>query len=220
MKKILVIDDDKTIADYLKKYLEKNNFEVGVLYRSKEAIEFVNENLIDLIVCDLMMPDESGLEFIERFRLAKNETPVIMLTALGEVEHRITGLSTGADDYLGKPFEPEELLLRIHNILKKTSKTKNLINFNLFKFDEDHNILYKNENIIPLTSSELELFKILYKNKNKIISRDDIVTSFNNISERSVDVQINRLRQKIEDNPKITKYLKTIRNKGYILNIE
>ena len=219
-KHILVVDDDEVIRNLLTKYLKKNNYFVSDVERTSKINAILEKYKIDLIILDYMLPDESGIDFLQKFR-KDNSTPVIMLTALGDIENRIEGLSSGADDYLGKPFEPKELLLRMENIFKKidTNKDKNEAKFGSFTFNFDKMELFNENEFIKLTDTEISLLKFFLQNTNKIITREEICNTFNEISERSVDVQITRLRKKIEFNPKIPSFLKTIRNKGYIFSI-
>ena len=218
-KHILVVDDDEVIRNLLTKYLKKNNYFVSSAEKTSQVDEILQKYKIDLIILDYMLPDENGIEFLQKFR-QNNNLPVIMLTALGDIENRIEGLSNGADDYIGKPFEPKELLLRMENIFRKLdiNKNKNEIKFGSFIFNLDKSELSFENEIIKLTDTEIALLKFFLQNTNKVITREEICNTFNEISERSVDVQITRLRKKIEFNPKIPSFLKTIRNKGYIFN--
>ena len=219
---LLIIDDDDRIRTLLEKYLEKNNFVVFTASNTKEARFLIKKYIFDLLVIDNMMPGENGIEFLIDIRSKDDNTPAIMLTALGEIENRIEGLSAGADDYLAKPFEPKELILRINNILKRTTSKndQNIVNFNDLKFYIDKNELYdKESNLIKLTDAETKILNIFIKNKNKTLSREELCKLCNGIDERSVDVHITRLRKKIENDPKNPRFLKTIRYKGYLLSI-
>lgn len=216
---ILIIDDDDRIRELLQKYLIKNNFRAMVATNTAEAKKTMLKNSFDLLIVDYMMPDENGIEFINFLRKDKNMIPVIMLTALGEIENKLEGLGCGADDYITKPFEPKELLLRINNILKRTNKIdiNNNFYFGDFKFDFNKNELYKNEVQIKLTDMEIKILSVFLKNSNKTLSREELYGLLNNImNERSIDVQITRLRKKIEPDPKNPQFLKTVRNKGYL----
>lgn len=223
MTHLLVIDDDDRIRELLEQYLEKNNFIVFTANNTKEARKLMNKYIFDLMVVDNMMPEENGIKFLTDIRSKNNLTPAIMLTALGEIENRIEGLSAGADDYLSKPFEPKELILRINNILKRTIKednSNNIISFNNLKFYIDKNELYdENNNLVKLTDAENKILNIFIKNKNIVLTRERLRELCNGIDERSIDVQITRLRKKIENDPKNPKFLKTIRYKGYLLSI-
>lgn len=219
MYHILVIDDDSVISSLLEKYLVKNNFFVSTASNTKEARKIMEKYIFDIMIVDYMMPDESGVEFVYNLRQNLNTTPVIMLTALGEIENRIDGLTAGADDYLSKPFEPKELVLRINSILKRVNniKNNNLLNFGNFSFDTIKKELYDNDNqLIKLTDVEIKILNIFINNKNVILTREYLCNLCNGIDERSIDVQITRLRKKIEINPKTPRFLKTIRHKGYI----
>ena len=218
---IIIIDDDNRIRDLLEKYLEKNNFIVFTASNTKEARKLMDKYIFDLMIVDNMMPEENGIEFLTDIRSKNNNTPAIMLTALGEIENRIEGLSAGADDYLAKPFEPKELILRINNILKRvTVINENIINFDNLKFYIDKKELHdKDNNIIKLTDAELKILDIFIKNKNKPLSREELSSLCNGIDERSIDVQITRLRKKIENDPKNPKFLKTVRYRGYMLSL-
>lgn len=217
MYHILIIDDDNRIRNLLEKYLIKNNFIVKSAPNTTEAREIMQKYVFDLIIVDNMMPNESGIEFLCNIRQNNNNTPAIMLTALGEIENRIEGLSSGADDYLSKPFEPKELVLRINNILKRTSKANNnIVNFDNFSFNLSKNELYKDNILIKLTDTEIKILNIFFTNINIVLNREDLCKMLNGIDERSIDVQITRLRKKIETDPKNPKFLKTIRHKGYL----
>ncbi len=219
---ILIIDDDDRIRNLLQKYLIKNRFLVSTAFDTTEARKVMKKYIFDLIIMDYMMPNESGIEFLINIRKQENNTPVIMLTALGEIENRIEGLSAGADDYLPKPFEPKELLLRINNILKRININNNedIFVFDDFQFNIKKNELYKRNELIKLTDMETEIFNIFVKNINIILTREDLCNLLNNlVNERTIDVQITRLRKKIENEPKNPKFLKTIRNKGYLFKV-
>lgn len=218
MYHILIIDDDDRIRKLLEKYLIKNNFIVSTASNTEEARGAMQKYIFDLMIVDNMMPNESGIEFLNNIRQNNNNTPAIMLTALGEIENRIEGLSAGADDYLSKPFEPKELVLRINNILKRISRTSdnNVINFDDFSFNLDKNELYNSNVLIKLTDTEIKILNIFFSNLNIVLTREDLCKMLNGIDERSIDVQITRLRKKIETDPKNPKFLKTIRHKGYL----
>ena len=218
---ILVVDDDNRIRELVKEYLEENNFLVTTAKNSAEAKKKIEIIKFDILVLDVMMPGESGFS-LTKFLKKNNPMPIILLTAKGEVESRIAGLELGADDYLGKPFEPKELLLRIKNIINKTQEPplkeevyigKALIN--LKKLNIKINDI--NKKINPQEKKILEKMIIF---PGKIFSRDDIGKIINISKERTIDVMITRLRQKIELNPKNPKYLQTIRGAGYVLWVE
>ncbi len=225
MYKILVIDDDTRLRNLLGKFLSDNNFEVDLAKDGVEAIKITNEKNFDALIIDVMMPNLNGLEFIAEFR-KNNNTPALMLTAMAEVEDRIEGLEAGADDYIAKPFEPKELLLRLNNILKRNSKDSGAIftsnstyvcKFGDFIFNFETLRLSKKQDHIHITESEVNILKILGQNLGKNISRDELSKACGDIDNRSIDVQITRLRRKIEDNPKQPIFLQTVRGFGYIL---
>lgn len=211
---ILVIDDDNRLRGLLKKYLSENGFLVVSASDAANARELLQSLLFDLIILDVMMPQETGMEFLKKFR-SSNNTPVLMLTAMGEGQDRIKGLELGADDYLTKPFEPKELLLRINSILRRTgTKAEQKIG----GFILENNNLKKDGEIIQLTTAEENLLRQLLESAGKALSREEIAAR-NNIEERAVDVQITRLRKKIEADPKKPVYIQTVRGAGYKLNV-
>ena len=218
---ILVVDDDDRIRELVKQYLEENNFLVTTAADAFEAKKKIDIIKFDILILDIMMPGKSGLSLTKEIKKT-NQTPVILLTAKGETTDRIQGLEIGADDYLGKPFEPKELLLRIKNILNKTQKPHfpneiyigNAL-INLKKL----NIKIKNK-IVKINPQEKQILEKMLEVPGKVFSRSDIGKIINISKERTVDVMITRLRQKIESNPKNPKYLQTIRGSGYVLWIE
>ena len=218
---ILVVDDDDRIRELVKEYLKENKFIVSVANSAEEAKTKLNYFKFDLIVLDVMMPGQNGFELTAEIK--KNSTvPIILLTAKGEVENRIQGLELGADDYLGKPFEPKELLLRIKNIIKKSTK----INFNKInkigeaKVDLNKMSIQLKNKISRINNVEKKVLVEMLANPGKTYSRLQIGEISNIQQERSIDVMITRLRKKIETNPKSPKYLQTIRGSGYVLWIE
>ena len=218
---ILVVDDDDRIRDLVKQYLNENNYFVSTAINAEDAQEKVNTIKFDLIVLDIMMPGKSGLDFTEENK-NKIYTPIILLTAKGEADERVHGLEAGADDYLSKPFEPKELLLRIKNILNKT-KSKNikrLIEFGNVKINLNKHIILKNNKEYKINSTEKTILEAMINSPGKSFSREEIGKIINLDKERSVDVIITRLRKKIEQNPKNPKYLQTLRGEGYVLWIE
>ncbi len=218
---ILVVDDDDRIRDLVKQYLNENNYFVSTAINAEDAQEKVNTIKFDLIVLDIMMPGKSGLDFTEENK-NKIYTPIILLTAKGEVDERVHGLEVGADDYLSKPFEPKELLLRIKNILNKT-KSKNikrLIEFGNVKINLNKHIIVKNNIEYKINNTEKTILEVMINSPGKSFSREEIGKIINLDKERSVDVIITRLRKKIEQNPKNPKYLQTLRGEGYVLWIE
>ena len=218
---ILVVDDDDRIKELVKEYLEENNFLVTTAkdaFEAKKKLEIIK---FDILILDIMMPGESGLS-LTKYIKKYDKTPIILLTAKGETEDRIEGLELGADDYLGKPFEPKELLLRIKNILNKVEKPmlpneiyigNTLVNLKKLNIKKDN----QTKKINP---QEKKVLEKMLESPGKVFSRDDIGKIINISKERTIDVMITRLRQKIESNPKNPKYLQTIRGSGYVLWIE
>ena len=216
---ILIIDDDDRIRELLSKYLSKNNFVTSTVSSTEEANNIMKKYIFDLIIVDYMMPNENGIEFIARLRENLNDpVPIIMLTALNETNNRIEGLSIGADDYISKPFEPKELILRINNVLRRLRKISDSdeISFGEFKFNFNKKTLLRLGIDIRLTDMEREILGILLKKANTVLSREEIKSLYNDINERTIDVQITRIRKKIEDDIKNPRFLKTIRNSGYV----
>ena len=218
---ILVVDDDDGIRSLVKKYLNENSFLVTTANSSENAFKKINVIKFDLIVLDIMMPGKSGLEFL-RENKRKLDTPVILLTAKGEADERVEGLEVGADDYLPKPFEPKELILRIKNILKKTLQIdqKRVIEFENVKIDLNKFIIFKSNKEFKINVTEKKILEKMINNPGKTFSREDIGQLINLDKERSIDVIITRLRKKIEIDPKNPKFLQTIRGVGYVLWIE
>ena len=218
---ILVVDDDDGIRSLVKKYLNENNYLVTTANSAEDAQEKILIIKFDLIVLDIMMPGKSGLDFIIENK-NKLDTPVILLTAKGEALERIQGLETGADDYLPKPFEPKELILRIKNIIEKTKKNnqKKVIEFENIKIDLNKQLIFKNGNENKINNTEKIILEKMINNPGKTFSREDIGLLINLDKERSIDVIITRLRKKIEIDQKNPKFLQTIRGAGYVLWIE
>ena len=218
---ILVVDDDEGIRSLVKKYLNENNFLVSTADSAESASKKIDIIEFDLIILDIMMPGKSGLEFIKENKKRLN-TPIILLTAKGEPTERIEGLEIGADDYLPKPFEPKELVLRIQNILNKTKKInqKRIIEFNNIKINLNKLLISNREKEHKINNTEKVILEKMINNPGKTFSREDIGALINLDKERSIDVIITRLRKKIEMNPKNPKYLQTIRGAGYVLWIE
>ena len=218
---ILVVDDDDGIRSLVKKYLNENNFLISTAESAEDAKKKIELIKFDLIILDIMMPGKSGLEFIKENK-KKLETPIILLTAKGEPSERIEGLEIGADDYLPKPFEPKELILRIKNILNKTKKInqKRVIEFDKIEIDLNKLIILKNDKEFKINNTEKIILEKMIYNPGKTFSRENIGTLINLDKERSIDVIITRLRKKIEDDPKNPKFLQTIRGAGYVLWIK
>jgi two-component system, OmpR family, phosphate regulon response regulator OmpR len=219
---ILVVDDDNRIRDLVKQYLEENDFLVTTAKDSLDAKKKLEIIKFDILILDIMMPGQSGLSLTKNIKQNNLKTPIILLTAKDEAKDRVKGLEFGADDYLGKPFEPRELLLRIKNILNKTKSKifaeeivigKSVINLNKL------NIKINNETR-KINPKEKKVLETMLEYPGKIFSRDDIGKMVNISKERTIDVIITRLRQKIESNPKNPKYLQTIRGVGYVLWVE
>ena len=218
---ILVVDDDDGIRNLVKKYLNENNYLVTTASSAEDALEKINLIKFDLIILDIMMPGKSGLDFIEE---NKNnlDSPIILLTAKGNADERVEGLEIGADDYLAKPFEPKELILRIKNILSKTKKidTKRVIDFENVKIDLNKLLIFKDKKEFKINNTEKIILEKMINSPGKTFSREDIGKLIDLDKERSIDVIITRLRKKIEFDPKNPKFLQTIRGAGYVLWIE
>ena len=218
---ILVVDDDEGIRTLVKKYLNENNYLVTTANSAEDAFEKIQIIKFDLIILDIMMPGKSGLEFIKENQ-KKLDTPVILLTAKGEADERVKGLEVGADDYLPKPFEPKELILRIQNIIRKTKKSdqKRVIQFENIKIDLNKQLIIKKNTEYKINNTEKKILEKMINNPGKTFSREDIGILTELDKERSIDVIITRLRKKIEIDPKNPKFLQTIRGAGYVLWIE
>jgi len=218
---ILVVDDDDGIRELVKQFLNQNHYLVTTAKSSEDALNKVKIVKFDLIVLDIMMPGKSGLEFTNENK-KKINTPIILLTAKGEASERIEGLEIGADDYLAKPFEPKELILRINNILNKTKNDdlKRIIEFGSIKIDLNKLFIYRNQQSLKINNTEKIILEKMINSPGKIFKREEIGSLIDLDKERSIDVIITRLRKKIEENPKSPKYLQTIRGEGYVLWIE
>ena len=218
---ILVVDDDDGIRSLVKKFLNENNFLVSTANSAEIALEKIKIIKFDLIILDIMMPGKSGLDFIKENKKYL-DTPVILLTAKGEANERVEGLEVGADDYLPKPFEPKELILRIKNILNKTIKVdqKRIIDFENVKIDLNKLLILKSDKEFKINGTEKIILEKMINNPGKTFSREDIGKLINLDKERSIDVIITRLRKKIEIDPKNPKFLQTLRGAGYVLWIK
>ncbi len=218
---ILVVDDDDGIRDLVKQYLNQNNFLVTTSNSAEDAEKKINIIKFDLIVLDIMMPKKSGLELLEENK-NKLSTPIILLTAKGKPSERIEGLEIGADDYLSKPFEPKELILRIKNILTKTKikNIKKLIEFGNVKIDLKKLLILKENKQFKINDTEKKILEKMINSPGQTFSREDIAKIINLEKERSIDVIITRLRKKIEKDSKNPRYLQTKRGEGYVLWIE
>jgi two-component system phosphate regulon response regulator OmpR len=223
-KHILVVDDDDRLRSLLHQYLTENGFRVTAAADAAEARAKMGSIAFDLVVLDLMMPGESGLEFAQSLRVT-NSVPILMLTAMAESDDRIGGLEAGADDYLTKPYEPRELLLRINNILRRQpaepDETPTEARLGDVTFDIGRQELRRGNAHIALTSTECRLLKLLAERPGVVFARDALMRIVApGGGTRTVDVQVNRLRQKIEPDPKIPRYLQTVRGQGYILRTD
>ena len=218
---ILVVDDDDGIRNLVKQYLSENNFLITTAKNAEEAKEKISIIKFDLIVLDIMMPGKTGLEFTLENK-DKINTPIILLTAKGEATERIKGLEVGADDYLPKPFEPKELILRIKNILNKTKNKnqKKIIEFDSIKINLNKSLIIQNKKEFKINNTEKIILEKMINAPGEIFSRESIGKLIDLDKERSIDVIITRLRKKIEIDPKNPKYLQTIRGAGYVLWIE
>ncbi len=220
---LLVIDDDRRIRELLSRYLGDHGFRVSVAADAAEARRKINSLEFDLLIVDIMMPGESGLSFTESIR-ADNEVPVLMLTALADTDDRITGLEVGADDYLPKPFEPRELLLRIGSILKRAAKPEaysvEQVSFGPYQYFISKRDLRKNGESIRLTDREHEILTAFASQPDGTVARHELLGNNSSTGERKIDVQINRLRRKIENDPSDPKWLQTVRGIGYRLCID
>ena len=221
---LLVVDDDERIRELLQKYLIRNGFSVSTARDADQARRLLGGLMFDLIILDVMMPGMDGVTFTSELRETL-DTPILLLTARNETEDRISGLEAGADDYLAKPFEPKELLLRIGAILRRLpavteeQNTPKIISLGNVKYDVARAELWCGEVLVRLTSTEIDLMRLFSSNLGQPLHRTDIVQALNREAEqdRSIDVQITRLRRKIESDPKQPRYLQTVRGEGYML---
>jgi two-component system phosphate regulon response regulator OmpR len=222
---ILVVDDDNRLRELLRKYLTDQGFRVTVAGDAKQARERLAGLAFDLIVCDIMMPGESGLALTQSLRRESN-VPILLLTAMGEAQHRIAGFEQGADDYLAKPFEPRELVLRMQSVLRRSrdlraQTPRRLLRFGPHAFDLDRRELKRGQEEIRLTAAEAELLAALAQRAGEAVSREELSQQPSaEGSGRAVDVQITRLRRKIEPDPRFPRYLQTVRGRGYMLRLD
>ena len=216
---ILVVDDDRRLRQLLRSYLAENGFRVTVAANAAEARRRMEGIAFDLMILDIMMPGENGKQLTERLRAASEKIPVLMLSALAETEDRIEGLGSGGDDYLSKPFEPRELVLRIRNLLRRTAVAppRGEVRFGAFSFNLPKGELRREGELVRLTSREKDLLRLLAEHVGNPVARADLAQPGSEESARSVDVQINRLRQKIEIDPSSPIFLQTVRGSGYAL---
>ena len=217
---ILAVDDDERLRTLLQRYLTQNGLRVSVAADAAEARALMKSMAFDLLILDVMMPGESGLDFAADLR-TRSAVPILMLTAQGDPEHRIAGLERGADDYLPKPFEPRELLLRVEGLLRRTTPVARSahreVRMGDAVFDPERAMLQKKGKPVHLTSSEAALLRLFAANAGRAFSRGDLCVRLGVSLERSIDVQVTRLRRKIEEDPKMPLYLQTVRNVGYVL---
>ncbi len=218
---LLVVDDDTRLRALLQRYLSENGYRVTVAANAEEARAHLEGLAFDLLILDVMMPGKNGIELAQDLRTG-SQVPILMLTAMSEPQDRIKGLQSGADDYLAKPFEPQELLLRIQAILRRTSRPgeaaqNGLVRFGDFVFDLTRGELTQGGEIVALTSSEAALLRIFARSPGMTVTRADLARQAGNAESRAVDVQVTRLRRKIEPDPKAPRYLQTIWGEGYVL---
>jgi len=218
---ILIVDDDDRIRELVKQYLNDNDYLATTAKNAEDAKKKIEYIKFDIIILDIMMPGQNGLEFINENK-KKIETPIILLTAKGETGDRIEGLEIGADDYLAKPFDPKELVLRIKNIIEKTKTKiqKRVVNFSNINIDLNKLLIVKNNQEFKINSTEKIILEKMINSPGQTFTREEIGRLINLEKERSIDVIITRLRKKIEDDPKNPKFLQTIRGTGYVLWIE
>jgi two-component system phosphate regulon response regulator OmpR len=216
---ILVVDDDRRLRTLLSRYLAENGYRVSTAEHAAEARARLQGLDFDLLIVDVMMPGESGLELTQSLR-ERSKVPILMLTAMGEAENRIEGLERGADDYLAKPFEPRELVLRIRSILARTraaSESAGTVAFGDCTFDPARVELKRGGQIVRLTTTEANLLKTLARHAGQVLSREDLGRISGEAgSDRAIDVQVTRLRRKIEDDPRLPRYICTVRGQGYV----
>jgi len=220
---ILVIDDDRRIRGLLQSYLAENGFRVTVAPTAAVARDKMRGLTFDLLILDVMMPGESGTALAQSLRSAKERIPILMLSALSEIEDRISGLMAGSDDYLPKPFEPRELLLRVQNLLRRSAPPVDQridVRFGDCLFNVTRGELRRNGDLVKLTTRERELLRLFVQNAGKPITRAELSPDGAEDNARTVDVQINRLRQKIEEDPSNPVYLQTVRGAGYTLHVD
>lgn len=220
---ILVVDDDNRIRSLIQRFLQENGFLPFGAADAQQASEMMKRFEFDALILDVMMPGKNGFEFLTDIRQF-TQIPVIMLTALGEADDRIKGLERGADDYLSKPFEPRELLLRVKSVLKRMPNLKTpakLFSMGKWVYDTAHDELKNGDEIVRLTSVEANLLRALTENIGEVMSREDLAEVCGlDAGERTIDVQVTRLRRKIEENSKTPRYLMTLRGKGYMLRAD
>ncbi len=216
---VLVVDDDARLRELLRKYLSDNGYVVATAADAADARAKLAALAVDLIVLDVMMPGEDGLALTRALR-ADGGPPILLLTAMGEVDDRIRGLESGADDYLAKPFEPRELLLRMASILRRVPRAEavRVLRLGAFTWDPERSELRKGSEAVRLTTAESQLLDILAEAAGTVVERDDLAARTGTAANpRAVDVQVTRLRRKLEDDPRNPRYLQTVRGQGYML---
>jgi len=216
---LLVVDDDTRIRELLQQYLRGHGFRITLAKDAAEARKHLKGLAFDLVILDVMMPGENGFEFAENLR-ALSDVPILMLTARGDSEDRIQGLECGVDDYLPKPFEPRELLLRIHSIMRRSRQQiepLEEIRMGACRFNIKQGELWRNDTQVRLTTAEVTLLRYMATNTDRALSRLELSEKTGASLERSIDVQVTRLRRKIENEPKMPLYLQTVRGVGYML---
>lgn len=221
---VLIVDDDSRILKLLKLFLVKQGYIVETAVSANDAEVLMKKAQFDLMILDVMMPDVTGTDFAQKIKSSGAKMPIILLTALSEAEDRIQGLESGADDYVTKPFEPRELILRMNKLLElydqpSIADNREILRFGSCAYDLTTKRFSRNDEVIRLSSTEQKLLEILIVNVNEVVDRESLATMMGGLSDRSVDVQIVRLRGKIEDDPKTPIYLQTVRNHGYVLRV-
>lgn len=223
---LLVVDDDVRLRDLLFKYLQENGFVVEQAQNAEEAMALMSFLKFDLVILDIMMPGKTGFEFCEALRQEKNSIPILFLSARAEINDRLEGFEKGGDDFLPKPFEPKELLLRIHSILRRENKNQHrdeeislpkIVGFGDFTFDMETLQLMSNQKNVPLTEVERKILRRLLSTPKESHTRESLAEEVSlGANSRSIDVQVVRLRRKVERDPKFPRYLQTMRHKGYV----
>ena len=229
---VLIVDDDTRLSDLLQRFLGENGFQTIAVQSADAAREKLEQLAFDILIVDVMMPGESGIDLVRSLR-NEQDVPILFLTALGETDDRIAGLEVGADDYLVKPFDPRELVLRLRTILRRTAAVpptplgdsdaleSDAAQFGPFRFDSKRRLLTRNGDAIYLTSGEADLLVALVAHAGQPLAREDLAPDDRaTITDRAIDVAITRLRKKIETDPKFPRYLQTIRGKGYVLHLD
>jgi DNA-binding response OmpR family regulator len=222
-KTILIVDDDERLNDLLKKYFAQFNFKVDCAVHPDQCFKYLKNKMPDIIILDIMLPDMNGFDVCRKIREKCKKIPIVMLTARGDVSDRIVGLELGADDYIPKPFEPRELLARIQAVLRRRtnqSEIKDLTKFGNLTVDFNKYTAYLFDKDLNLTTMEFEILSVFIKNTGNVLNRDQIMDKIKGVDwlsfDRSIDVLISRLRQKLNDDPKNPEYIKTVWGIGYI----